>query len=147
MCLKTVTALCHVALNQLEWPFHMAQPIPDDIELRVGQLKSLGSGPGWQLSWSAYQFSRIRTTRIMSPPLSHTIKPSSGDRANSCSHALGASSPTLRPPVSSTVLPSQGVGFTFPIAPAYEGLGQFSGSHTVRDWPTGAFTSTVLSRL
>ena len=39
-----VVALCHgdpAALDQQDWPFHVPQPVMDDVDFGVGQLKAL----------------------------------------------------------------------------------------------------------
>ena len=89
--------------------------------------QSPGSGPRWQLSWSAHQLSCIHTTRVSSPALlwlGHPVPPLAGGRVSS---PLVPSECLTRMHSSSTVeLPSKGVGPLSHVLQTCEGLGQLS---------------------
>lgn len=57
-----VVVLSHgdpAALNQQDSPFHVPQQFTDNVDFGVGQLKSSGSRPLWQLTQSACWHSLI----------------------------------------------------------------------------------------
>jgi len=65
-----VVVLSHgdpAVLNQQDSPFHVPQQFTDNVDFGVGQLKSSGSRPPWQLTQSACWHSLIRTTRVTFP--------------------------------------------------------------------------------
>ena len=61
-------------MDQPEWPFHTPPPkFTGEVDVGIGQLKSLGSGHGWQLSRSALQSlphhqGQLSSTALARPP-------------------------------------------------------------------------------
>lgn len=109
-----VVAVCHggpAVLNQQDQPFRVPKQFTDNVDFWDGPTQSPGSGPGWQLTWSALRLSLTDTSRTSSPALfclGHPMPPLAGGRISS--PTLMPSARSLLPHISrasSTVMPSE----------------------------------------